>query len=689
VLRNVVTIQHPVILKVFPARSHESLSCRVRLYPLIAFLCFTCLPSGSAAGQGAPNILVLTPEVRSHWQAAQNAQGRKDYDAAAREYREVIAKTPGFAEAYQNLGLAYQLEERWPDAMQAFLKALALEPALAGANLFLGVDYCQQGEGRRAIPYLARAARERPELLEAWAWLATAQEMQGDITTEITTLKRGLQARPEDVDLLYLLGQAYETLGKQAVDSASALDSSSADREQFLAETYESNGYWSEALVHLQNALARSPSRKGVHLDIGEVLMRTGRLDSALDEIDAELKLYPHSLRARVRRGEIELLQGEVQPALTEWSEAIKVDLARTEAVLGIVETGFGETSKEQLSPRLRQNLSALDPALEAESGIAARLAIAFIASQDGDASTADPELGAAGTEPAQEGNCSVGTVQTWLREDRLEEVARCATRVVTAQSPLPLRVSVAEALLETSRPEPALAILSAPPAAQSHAPELLYWKSRCYKKLALAAYLKLYAAAPDSCRAHELNADTYAARDEDEKAIGEYRLALAQRPHLPNLHYEIGRLLWKGYKTDDARVEFEAELKMNPRHVGALTSIGTVYLYEHEPEGAIGFLQRAAALAPDNIDVHQYLGTAYLQMRRYAEAVKELKIGIRQDDEGKIHYQLAKAYQALGRKDEATAEFAASNVLNERFHSRSSERVQRLAAAEAALRQP
>jgi hypothetical protein len=65
------------------------------------------------------------------------------------------------------------------------------------------------------------------------------------------------------------------------------------------------------------------------------------------------------------------------------------------------------------------------------------------------------------------------------------------------------------------------------------------------------------------------------------------------------------------------------------------------------------------AALEPARNDAHQYLGTAYLQLRRYAEAVKELKLGIRQDDDGKVHYPLAKAYQALGRKDEAAAEAA------------------------------
>lgn len=666
----------------------KTLISRLRFYILSGLLLGVTCPFCSLAGGQQAARRALTPEALSYWRAAQDAQSRRDYGTAAREYREVIARTPNFPEAYQNLGLAYQLEEHWTDAMQAFLKGLALEPGLPGANLFLGVDYCQQGEGRRAIPYLTRAVREKPELPEAWSWLATAQEMQDDIPAEITTLEQGLRTHPADEDLLYLLGQAYESLGKQAVDSATAVDSRSADRDQFLAETYESNGYWSEALVHLQSALAESPDRRGVHLEIGEVLMRAGRLDNALAEIDAELKAHPLELRARVRRGEIELLQGHIDAALADWSEAASFDLARTETILGIRETGFDDPSKEQLPADLRQNLNGLRPSLDPQSGTAARLAVAFIASQSGTAAPSVPEV-AAPDAGAQKRSCSLAAVQDWFRDDRLESVARCAAQVVTPETPLSLRVDVTAALLETSRPESALAILKAAPPSQSRAPELLYWKSRCYKKLALSAYLRLYAAAPDSYRAHQLNGDTYTAREESARAIEEYRFALSQRPHLPNLHYDVGRLLWKDYKTDEASAEFEVELKQNPRHVGALISMGTIYLYEHDPERAVAFLQKAAALSPDDTDVHQYLGTAYLQMRRYPEAVKELKPMIRHDDDGKIHYQLAKAYQALGRKDEAAAEFAASNALNEQFHSRSSQRVERLAAAEAALKQP
>src|SRR5207245_5010013 len=58
------------------------------------------------------------------------------------------------------------------------------------------------------------AARAEPNRTDIWSWLATAQELSGEIQAEVVTLKRALELEPQNVDLLYLLGHAYERLGK-------------------------------------------------------------------------------------------------------------------------------------------------------------------------------------------------------------------------------------------------------------------------------------------------------------------------------------------------------------------------------------------------------------------------------------------------------------------------------------------
>src|SRR5712692_10538228 len=232
---------------------------------IILFLLLTMLtsPTLKSSGQTAPAPAAKHPAIESHFAAAQQAQRDKDYAAAEREYQAVLALAPDFAEVHMNLGLIYQLQDRIPEAMTEFRRALKIKPALAGANFFLGVDYCKMGEGAKAIPYLKAAARAEPNRTEIWSWLATAQELSSEIQAEVVTLKRALELEPQNVDLLYLLGHAYERLGKKEVKALEKAAPGSSRAEQLLAEGYPASNEWPSAVIHFQNALAASQNRPG------------------------------------------------------------------------------------------------------------------------------------------------------------------------------------------------------------------------------------------------------------------------------------------------------------------------------------------------------------------------------------------------------------------------------------------
>src|ERR1700760_4268924 len=140
------------------------------------------------AAQNASAPAAPDPQIQSHFAAAQQAQRDHDFAAAEREYQAVIALAPSFAEVHMNLGLVYQLQNRYPEAMTEFRSALKLKPSLAGANFFLGVDHCKLGEGAKAVPYLKAAQKAQPNQPEIWLWLATAYEISGDIVNEVSTM---------------------------------------------------------------------------------------------------------------------------------------------------------------------------------------------------------------------------------------------------------------------------------------------------------------------------------------------------------------------------------------------------------------------------------------------------------------------------------------------------------------------
>ncbi|MGA7633693.1 MAG: tetratricopeptide repeat protein [Terriglobales bacterium] len=634
------------------------------------------------AAQAVPLRPNRDSELDSHFAAAQQAQRDKDYATAEREYRAVLAIAPDFAEVYMNLGLIYQLQDRSAEAMTEFRHALKLKPGLSGANFFLGVDYCKAGEGAKAIPYLNAALQKEPNRPDIWLWLATAQEIAARFQLEVATVLGGLKLQPRDADLLYLLGNAYERLGKQEVAQLAKIAPGSSRSEQLLAESYASSSEWPSAVIHFQNALTASPNHAGLRAELGEVLLRAGKMNRAIQEFDEELARYPSSLRALVRRGEARLIQDNVEGALQDWEKAIAIDTPRTERLLGLREAGFGDAALEQLPDASREKIQKVAPNLQNQNSPAAHLAAAFIAEQNGETSKAETEaslVAEVSKKQAVDKSCTEANVKLAIEQGRVAEVAPCVPKFVSSPTSAEFRIRVASALLEAGESENALKVLDRLPPAERNSAEASYWRARCYEKLATAAYLRLYQADPNSYRLHQLMGDLEAARGDDGKAIEEYRAALAIKSSLPNLHYSLGHLLWKDLKVPEARVEFEAELALNPRHPGALNDLGDTYLLEHQPDKALPYLLRALAADSTNPDIHRDVGTAYSELGDYHKAEEQFKIAVSADHDGSVHYKLARVYQALGEKENAAHEFALSSALNRESHDKLEKQTERI----------
>ena len=655
----------------------------IRFWSVLSLLVLLVAAASKLVGQNVSLSTANESAFEARFAAAQQAQRDRDYATAEREYQAALALAPEYAEVHMNLGLVYQLENRFPEAMTEFRRALKIKPGLAGANFFLGVNYCKLGEGAKAIPYLRAALRAEPNRPDMWLWLATAQEISGQLQAEVVTLHKALELQPKDIDLLYLLGSTYERLGKQEVAHLEKVAPGSSRSEQLLAESYATSNEWPSAVIHFQNALAASPNRAGLHTELGEVLLHTGKVNQSIQEFDEELRRDPGNLRTLVRRGEARLIQGNLDAALQDWDKAVVIDLEQTERILGLRETGFGDTAVEQLSDSNREKIQRLASELQHRESPAAHLALAFLAEQNGNLSQAAAEsrlVQAAIAKGHDAGmTCTVEAVNLALQRREYSKIPPCVGKILTPRSSAELRIRVAAALLEAGQFGRALQTLEGLPAAENSSAEAAYWRARCYEKLATAAYLQLYQVDSNSHRMHQLMGDLEAAKGNDGKAIEEYRAAIALKPSLPNLHYSLGHLLWKDLKVPEARVELETELALNPRHAGALNDLGNTYLLEHQPNKALPYLERALAADSANSDIHRDLGTAYSELGDYRKAEEHFTIAVSSDRDGSVHYKLARAYQALGEKEKAAREFALSTALNRESHNKLEKRTARL----------
>lgn len=639
-----------------------------RICRLLIGLMSALVVAGGAAQQ-------LPPGAEAHLVAAQDAQRRQDYVAAEREYRAATVLLPRFAELHMNLGLVYQLEGRTPEAMEEMRRALAIKPGLAGANLMLGIDLCKLGEGRKAVPLLTNAIAAEPERVEAYSWLATAEEIAGDYAGELRTIQRALSLEAGNVDLRYLEGHTYETLARQEVLTINATAVNPSFSERLLGESYSTSAEWPSAVLHFENAIAATPQAPVLHVELGEVLVRAGRFDRAIRELDEELQIAPHSVRALVRRGEAELLAGSLELALSDWTRALEIDSTYTVHLLDTGATKAAAPTVDSSPSASLQVLDAYTPKLAALDSAASQLARAYVAKQHGDDGALANWATSGQNRPEHTAEtCTEAGVRSALDAGRISYVAVCGPRALRVGSSRALRLLVSSALLDMGESEAALKVLERPQSASSDAAAIAYLRARCFEELASAAYLKLYQSDPNSFRLHQLLGDLAAARNDDAHAIEEYRAAIARQPSTPNLHYSLGHVLWKNSDIPAARVEFEAELANTPNHTGALHDLGQTYLMEHQPEKALSYLNQAAAAGGHGPDLDRDLGTAYAQLGDYRNAEKKYNLALDSDRDGSIHFKLARVYRALGEKEKASRESAVAADLSRRFHLRMEE---------------
>ena len=147
--------------------------------------------------------------------------------------------------------------------------------------------------------------------------------------------------------------------------------------------------------------------------------------------------------------------------------------------------------------------------------------------------------------------------------------------------------------------------------------------------------------------------------------AIEQFRAAVKANPKEPNVHFGLGYLLWTQAKYDEAAKEFQAELANVPDHVQALVYLADSHIKQNQPNLALPLLRKAIALQSHTEMAHLDLGIVYADTGHQTEAMRELKLAAKlSPDDVAVHWRLAQLLRAMGRKNEAVAEFEKTKTL-------------------------
>jgi tetratricopeptide (TPR) repeat protein len=149
---------------------------------------------------------------------------RLDYDAqkfsaALAEVRKAIELDPGFAKAYDNLGLDYEALGQYDCAIGAFQESIRLsrtrEPHSPWPLVNLGTLLIKLGRLQEAESHLKGALQIDPRFAQAHYQLGLLFEKEGKDAEALRTLEQAADLNSSYAEPYYSLGKIYRRLGQE------------------------------------------------------------------------------------------------------------------------------------------------------------------------------------------------------------------------------------------------------------------------------------------------------------------------------------------------------------------------------------------------------------------------------------------------------------------------------------------
>lgn len=230
---------------------------------------------------------------------AEAAMDKKDWAAAERQLREVVAKDTKNYRAWFDLGLVCNATGRRPEAIEAYRNSVAAKPDVFESNLNLGMLLVASGSAE-AETFLRAATQLKPEE-KPEEGLARAWGILGDVLKEkkpeeaLAAYREAAQLAPKDPRPHFAAGGLLE--GEEKLSAAESeflkareLDPHSAEALDALVRLYTRDKRWTEAEAVLREFLKAEPGNSAARIQLGRALIELGRKDEGVAELETASK---------------------------------------------------------------------------------------------------------------------------------------------------------------------------------------------------------------------------------------------------------------------------------------------------------------------------------------------------------------------------------------------------------------
>ena len=181
---------------------------------------------------------------------------------AIEHYEKALQASPEYPEAHNNLGGALSSLGRLEEAILHFQKAVDLDPARVSAQTNLAIALTRKERFGEAIPHFEIAIRREPDNADTQNHMGMALAMTGRPDEAISHLEKAVTLKPESPEYQSNLGRvmAAKSRFQEAITHFEKAVELSAGGEptmlDLLAEAYAQAGRFSDAAQTLRRALA-------------------------------------------------------------------------------------------------------------------------------------------------------------------------------------------------------------------------------------------------------------------------------------------------------------------------------------------------------------------------------------------------------------------------------------------------
>ncbi len=301
----------------------------------------------------------------------------EDYDRLLDELVELrpgVTKTINTPEAdakkdynyYYDRGLTHQNNNNLDEAMQLYEMALELNPDFSNAYNNIGVIYDIKADYENAMRYYDLAIEKDPNSYIGWYNRGYTFLKQDELDQGLTAIDKSISLNPNYPNAYYHRGWALLHLDQHekaitAFKKAVDLDPNYVSAHINLGKSFIEIGNYEEGMKYQEKALELQPKNHLALYNIGDIFLKQQDFDNAISYYLKCLGQQPNYTPARSGLGQSYEGKGQFENALLEYDEILSVDPDHYKAWISKADILF-DLGQEEKAIDAYQNAIRLKP---------------------------------------------------------------------------------------------------------------------------------------------------------------------------------------------------------------------------------------------------------------------------------------------------------------------------------------